>query len=170
MRVSKFLFPILIAFVLVTGCRKDLVQKNVYNNVVYEINPVNIYATSAEKNKQKSATQYASILYSDLFNQSISGNTLSRLNETTLSIGDKSVASSLILQKLLVQPGLQIPTSQQMRDNTSQFVSDTYVRFLQRYPTPYEAYYVKKFIDEDLSITPEIVYAAFIQSNEYFFY
>lgn len=171
MRVSKLLLNALVgAILLFTACKKDVLQKRVYDNVVYEVNPVTLYTTNAEKTKQKTGLQYISILYTDLFNASIPANKLNAMNEVTLSIGDKSIASDMILQRLLVEPGVQIPTDQQMRDNVEQFVADTYIRFYLRHPTPYEAYRVKKQIEDDLTLTPTMVYAAFALSNEYYFY
>jgi hypothetical protein len=155
---------------MLSSCKKDVMQTRVYDNVYYEVNPVTLYATNAEKTKQKSSLQYISILYTDLFNQSMPATKLNQMSEVTLSVGDKTVASNLILQKLLVEPGVQVPTDQQMRSNVTQFVSETYLRFFQRHPTPYEAYQLKKMIDEDTNLLPEMVYAAFALANEYYYY
>ncbi|HZG00568.1 MAG TPA: hypothetical protein VEY71_06170 [Chitinophagales bacterium] len=171
MRASRLLVNGLVGIALLFGaCKKDVLQKRVYDNVLYEVNPVTLYATNANKTKQKTSLQFISILYTDLFNTSIPASKLNAMSEVTLSIGDKSIASNMILQKLLVEPGVQVPTNQEMRDNLDQFVADTYVRFYLRHPTPYEAHHVKKLIQDDAALTPEMVYAAFTQSNEYFFY
>lgn len=159
-----------ITVIATPSCKKEILRKRQYDNVLYEVNPVALYTTNAEKTKQKSALQYISILYTDLFNQSISATSLNRMSEVTLSIGDKTVASDLILRKLLVEPNVQIPTNDAMRNDLNQFVADTYLRFFQRHPTPYEAFYLKKLIEEDDMLMPEMVYAAFALSNEYYYY
>src|SRR5688500_16945770 len=170
MRVSNALVAAILSVAMLSACKKDVTQKHVYDNVLYEVTPVTLYATNADKTKQKTSLQYISILFTDLFNQSISANKLNAMSEVTLAIGDKTVASDLILQKLLIEPGAQVPTDSEMRDDVAQFVADTYLRFFTRHPTPYEAYRLKQIIDEDLSMTPEMVYAAFVSSNEYFYY
>lgn len=68
MRVSKLILNALVGAALLASCKKDVLQKRVYDNVIYEVNPVALYASNAEKTKQKSSTQYVSILYNDLFN------------------------------------------------------------------------------------------------------
>jgi hypothetical protein len=168
MRVSNAL--VAFAVLLLTSCKKDVVQTRVYDNVLYEVNPVTLYESNAQKTKQKSSLQYISILYTDLFNQSIPANKLNKMSEAALSIGDKAAASDLIMQKWLVEPGVQIPTDNAMRADLQQFVTDTYLRFFQRYPTPYESYFLKKTIDDDPAVTPALVYAAFALSNEYYYY
>jgi hypothetical protein len=153
-----------------TSCKRDIIEKRVYDNVIYEVNPVTLYLNNAQKTKQKTPLQYISILYTNLFNQNISAQKLNELNEVFLSIGDKSIANSLALNHFLGMSGIQIPSNQQMRNDIAQFVTDTYLKFYLRNPTPYEAYQLKKMIADDMNITPEMVYASFALSNEYNFY
>jgi hypothetical protein len=166
---SIYLFS-LCSLILLGACKRDVFEKRVYDNVIYEVNPVTLYLNNAQKTKQKTSLQYISILYSNLFNQNISAQELNELSEVFLSIGDKGIANSLALNRFLTLTGIQIPSNQQMRDDIPQFVSDTYLKFFLRNPTPYEAYQLKKMIADDLAITPEMVYAAFALSNEYNFY
>jgi hypothetical protein len=167
---------IIIAFLLLTAivnlpsCKQDVLQTTVYDNTIYDVNPVTLYVNNADKVKQKTSTQYISILYSDLFNQSISGTQLNDLNELTLSVGDKTVVNDMLLQKMLATSGIDIPTDSEMRSNVDAFIDATYIKFFLRHPSPYEAYFMKKYIQDDLSVTPQMVYASFALSNEYLFY
>ena len=167
----KFGFAILwFALVLVTSCKKTIKEEVVYDNVIYELNDQVVYSTSAEKNRQKSPTQFISVLYSDLFNASISSNELAEIAELTLAVGDKGVVTELLLTHYLNDPGVQIPSDAQMRADLTVFVEETYVRFYQRYPSPYEAHYLQDLIENDLNLQPEDVYSAFALANEYYFY
>ena len=155
---------------LFSSCKKEVLKQNVYDNVYYEVTPVTLYTNNAEKNKQKSSIQYISILFSDLFNQTIPGSDLNNLGEVILSIGDKGLVNQLILERFLTLPGIQIPTQTQMNADLNSFITSAYQRFYLRNPTEYEKYYLKNLIQNDASVTPEIVYAAFALSNEYMFY
>ena len=141
-----------------------------YDNVYYEVTPVTLYTSNAEKNKQKSSIQYISILFSDLFNQTLPGSDLNNLGEVILSNGDKGLVNQMILERFLTLPGIQIPTQAQMNADIDSFIISAYQRFYLRNPTDYEKYYLKNLIQNDASVTPEIVYAAFSLSNEYMFY
>ncbi len=90
MRVSKtIMVSVLCTASIFSACKRDVFEKRVYDNVIYEVNPVTLYLNNAEKTKQKTALQYISILYSNLFNQNISAQKLNELSEVFLSIGDK---------------------------------------------------------------------------------
>ena len=105
-----------------------------------------------------------------MFNQTIPGSDLNNLGEVILSIGDKGLVNQLILERFLTLPGIQIPTQTQMNADLNSFITSAYQRFYLRNPTEYEKYYLKNLIQNDASVTPEIVYAAFALSNEYMFY
>ncbi len=85
--------------IIFSSCKKEVLKQNVYDNVYYEVTPVTLYTSNAEKNKQKSSLQYISILFSDLFNQNIPGSDLNNIGEAILSIGDKGLANQLILRR-----------------------------------------------------------------------
>ncbi|MEI7803021.1 MAG: hypothetical protein WCI97_10275 [Bacteroidota bacterium] len=170
---QKLLFGICCCFLLplfFSSCKKEVLKQNVYDNVYYEVTPVTLYTNNAEKNKQKSSIQYISILYSDLFHQTIPGSDLNNLGEVILSMGDKGLANQMILERLLTLPGISIPSQTQMNADLNSFITSAYQRFYLRNPTEYEKYYLKNLIQNDASVTPEIVYAAFALSNEYMFY
>lgn len=161
----------LISIILFSGsCKKDLDQQVIYDNVIYEVTPVSVYASNAEKTKQKSPEHFISILYSNLTNKSIPGDDLNNLSELSLSFGDKELMNRILLENMLADPEINVPSNEEMRSNTEKFVQETYLKFFLRNPTTYEAYFFKDLIDHDDAINSEAVYAAFAQSNEYLFY
>jgi hypothetical protein len=152
--------------IFLPGCKKDLV----YDNVVYEVNPVAVYASNADKSKQKSPEQFISILYSNLTNKTLSGDALNNLSELSLSFGDKGLMNQMLLENFLANPSISIPSDDEMRSNVEEFVKETYLKFYLRNPTEYEKYFFKKLITDDAAITPQMIYTAFAESNEYLFY
>ena len=167
MRAFRWILPIL---VLLTACKKEVREEVNYDQVMYGINNVAVYSSSAEKERQKTPVQYISILYGDLFGQRIPNSELNKLTLISLANGDKTMANELILSHYLNSPQLLLPTNQQMRDDLNAFVEATYIRFYKRYPTPYEKLFFVNLIDDDQALTVEMVYTAFILANEYYFY
>ena len=162
---------ILLGLVLViSACKKEIEEQQVYDNVIYEIDSTKIYSSSSEKNKQKTPTQYISILYSDLFHKSIPANDLSELSELNLAIGDKSMSSELILSHYLKNPAVDLPSESEMRNDVETFVERTYLLFYQRHSTPYEKIYLTEMINRDPGLSVEEIYTAFILSDEYYYY
>jgi len=162
----SFLLLLLISF----GCKKEIEEKVVYDNIIYQVDTTRLYSSSAEKTKQKSQTQYISILYSDLFNTNISGVELSDLSELSLAMGDKSMANELTLSHYLNSTALDKVSDAEMRADVKAFVETTYLRFYQRNPSPYERLYLTDVIDKDPLLTVVDIYTSFILSNEYYYY
>lgn len=167
MRVFSLVF---LAVLLFSSCKKEVREEVNYDQVLYGLNNVVVYSSSAEKTRQKTPGQYISILYGDLFGTRISNNELNNLNLLSIANGDKGMANELILSHYLNSPEIELPTDQEMRDDIGAFVEACYVRFYKRYPTPYEKLYLTNLIDEDQGITVQLVYTTFILSNEYYFY
>jgi hypothetical protein len=162
-------FSFMVMLWVISGCMKDS-QHTVYDNVIYEVNPVAVYASNADKTKQKSPEQFVSILYTNLTNKTIPGDELNNLSELMMSMGDKGLTNQMLLENFLMSTDISIPSDAEMRRNTDEFVKATYLKFFLRNPTEYEKYYFKDLISKDVTITPEMIYAAFAQSNEYLFY
>ena len=160
--------PILLLFS--SACKKEIEEKQVYDNIIYQVDTSRLYSSSAEKTKQKSQTQYISIMYSDLFSTNISGNVLSELSELSLAMGDKTMANELTLSHYLNSTALDKPSDTEMRSDVESFVELTYLRFYQRNPSPYEKIYLIGVIDNDPILTVLDIYTAFILSNEYYYY
>ena len=165
-RFIYIIFGILICF----SCKKDITNKQVIDNVTYGLDTSILYQSSAQKVKQKTTTQYVSILYSDLFSRSISSKELSELSELSLGIGDKTMGNELTLSHYLKATDLSKPSDGEMRLDVEKFVVDTYRKFFQRFPTPYEKIFLTDLINKDPSIIVVDVYTSFVLSNEYYYY
>jgi len=155
-----------------TSCKKEteVINQPVIDNYIYGINGENLYQSNVEKDKQKTSEQYLSILYANLFQTSVPQNELVELTELRLAIGDKQAADELILNNFVNSGNTTIPSDNEMRADLGQFIENTYLRFFLRMPNAYEVFELKKEIEEDEELTPELIYQAFALSNEYKFY
>lgn len=171
MQVSKrsILLLVLVGGML-ASCRKTVEEQVIYHNVIYEVDNVILYQNAADKTRQKTSTQYISILYADLFNTSISNGELTDIAELTLGIGDKTMANELIIDHYLNDPQVVMPSDATMRTDIPAFVEATYVKFYQRLPTEYERHYLEEMIADDTQMTVSNIYVAFMLANEYYFY
>ena len=86
------------------------------------------------------------------------------------SIGDKELAREVIISNFMNDSDVILPTVDEMNTDIDAFITETYVRFLVRYPTEAEKEYVRNFIITNPYVTPEIVYFSFALSNEYMYY
>lgn len=153
-----------------TSCKKTIIQEPIFDNIIYNVDTVYVYSSNVEKTKQKTSAQYLSILYADVFQQTIPTNTLADLDELALAIGDKNLANDLVVNVFTNAFGAIIPTDGDMRADVEAFVEDTYRRFYLRKPTEYERFYMVDLINSDPDLSPMLIYSAFAQSNEYLFY
>ncbi|MCC7298455.1 MAG: hypothetical protein IT244_08990 [Bacteroidia bacterium] len=151
------------AMLLWQACSKE---KKVTFGVVPEV----VYEDKARKNKRKSDAEYISILYTNLYQVPISPNQLYRTQNTIFSIGDRNVASELVLSNYFNTQTLKIPTNTDMRSNIDSFVTNTYKRFFLRYPSEGEKTFFKNYITNNNNVTVEMVYTAFASSDEYQYY
>ncbi len=147
-----------------------MVHQNTVDNYIYEVNPVVVYQDNIEKTRQKTSELFISGTYANLFQTPIDAGTLSDLTEIRTATGDKQLVDELVLNNFINGGGAVIPTNQQMRSNIEVFIADTYLRFFLRIPNPYEVLELKKEIEADPELTPELIYQAFALSNEYKFY
>ena len=171
MQASKWLYLGVFPLILLSCTKeREITQKVKVKNEVYRLDTVAVYASGAEKTKVKSASQYQSILYNDIYQKSIPSNKLNDLSVLSSAIGDKGLANELVATGYLKDPGALLPSPAQMRADISKFVQETYLRFYLRQPTETELYYFTELIKADPNITPDQVYAAFITSNEYSYY
>ncbi len=149
---------------LLSSCKKEVDPDR------FEVNPVELYSSMGEKTKVKSREQYVSILYTNLFQEALSGNRLIEMIDCLESIGDKELGREVLISNFMNKPGVQLPSDSLMRANPEAFVSDTYERFFVREPSQAEISWFKNFIDSNPQLTPELVYFAFALSNEYLYY
>lgn len=170
--LNKNVIPLAAALILIliASCKKEIEEKQVYDNIIYQLDSTKLYSTSADKNKQKSSIQYISILYSDLYSKGIPTNELADLAELNLSLGDKTMSNELVLSHYLNDPTIQKPSESEMRNDVETFVRNTYLLFYRRFPTPYEQIFLVEMINNDTEMKVKDVYTAFILSNEYYYY
>lgn len=172
--MSKYLYQSIFILLAITifGCKKEttLTTNPVVDNYIYDVNGETIYQSSLQKNKQKTPEQYISILYANLFQTSIPVDVLGVLGEVRVAIGDKQMANELILNGFVHEPDVLIISNAEMRNNIEDFVDEIYLRFFLRAPTAYEKFELKKMIEADNDLTPELIYQGFALSNEYQFY
>lgn len=147
-----------------TSCKK---QQTKYE---YDVNNENILPANVNKTRLKTTDQYVAILYANLFQKALSSNNLFTISQCFDSVGDQILARQVLIANLMKKSGVIIPTVQDMNANIEQFITDTYVRFYVRNPTESEKAYMKKTIQADPNITPELVYIAFALSDEYSYY
>lgn len=158
-------FLLTIGMVLTLGsCKK---QETKYE---YVVNNVDILPSNVNKTRMKTTDQYVSILYANLFQKALSSNNLFTISQCFDSVGDQILARQILIANLMKKPGVIIPSLNDMNADLDKFVVDTYVRFYVRKPTESEREYMKKTIQADPNITPELVYIAFALSDEYMYY
>jgi hypothetical protein len=68
----------------------------------YELNTVQLYPSISAKNKLKSQEQYVSILYTNLFQQALSGNQLVQIIDCLESIGDKELGREVLISNFII--------------------------------------------------------------------
>jgi hypothetical protein len=160
--MRKIIFLTILTITLFS-CKKEY-------RYIYDVGNEVVYENNSEKNKQKSSAQFISILYSNLFQSSISLQESNQLSELRMAVGDKQVADNLIINNYVNSAGVNLPSDTDMRADIPKFVEETYIRFYLRKPTPYEAKFLKEEIENDPGLSPKLIYAAFAESNEYKFY
>lgn len=163
MRAKHILWSVLI-------CSSFLACKKEINPDQYEVNQVELYSSIGEKTKVKTQQQYVSILYTNLFQQALSGNQLVQIIDCLESIGDKELGREVLISNFMNKPNVQLPSDSLMRANPDQFIKDTYERFFVRIPTEVELTWYRNFIETNPQLSAELVYFAFALSNEYLYY
>ncbi len=171
--MKKNIFFISFLFLLVfSSCKKEtqINKQPIVDNYIYNVDGEVLYQSNAEKVKEKTAEQYLSILYSNLYKKSVPQSDLNALAEVRLALGDKQMADELILNGFVNSPDVSVPSDAEMRADIEGFIQQTFIRFFLREPTPYETFEIKKAIEEDSELSPILIYQSFALSNEYKFY
>jgi hypothetical protein len=154
---------ILILIIIGSACTKHKINE-------YEINDVVVTTNHNHKKNLKSDLQFISIMYSDLFNNSIPSNKLKNLTTAYNSFGDKNIIISKITHNFLLDPLASIPSNSEMRGNVIKFVDDTYRKFYVRTPSEAESWYLNNLINSNLELEPRDIYFSFLTSEEYKYY
>ncbi|MBI1193038.1 MAG: hypothetical protein GC205_07685 [Bacteroidetes bacterium] len=161
------------AWVLLFGaCERTLERDVIVDNLIYGIDTIPVYSTSAEKDKLKTTTQFVSTAYSQLYLRPIPSGTLNDLALLRSSHGDKNLIGELVISHFLADNAVlaTLPSDAEMNTDPEAFVELTYLRFFLRLPTAYERYALSRQIVSDPETTVVEVYRAFLLSNEYLYY
>lgn len=148
---------------LFASCKKE-------TRVEFGVNEHPVYEAKALKTKQKSDAEYISILYTNLYQTPISPGQLYKTQNVIFSIGDRNVATELVLSNYFNTSSLKIPTDIEMRSNIDSFITNSYKRFYLRYPGEGEKTFFKNYIERNSNVSVEMIYTAFAASDEYQFY
>jgi len=160
--MNKKIVLLLIIVISISSCKKD--------DPIYDINQIQSHSYNANKNKLKSASQYISILYANLFQKALSPNELVEITRCIESVGDKELVHEVIISNFMNKEGVTIPSDSLMREDLNLFIEDTYKRFYVRDITEAEREYFLNFFELHPNVSSEMVYTAFSLSNEYQFY
>jgi len=151
----------LISLILISSCSKT---DTLY---LYEVNEVEVTKPGVDKKSLKSDLEFISLAYSDLFRTTLTENQLLTLVTGYNAVGDKGLIADVIIRNFLNNSSADVPSVQEMNADVSAFITATYHRFYVREPGEYELWYFENLIANDSEITPEIIYYAFLTSDEY---
>lgn len=138
--------------------------------VQYGLLPLEPLSSTADKDREKTIDQWISILHADLFGSALGSAELFDIKQAFESVGDQEVARESLVASFMQNPNVQLPSAESMLTNPDQFVEATYVRFLVRYPTEAERTWMRNYIQNTPTVTPELVYSSFALSTEYLHY
>src|SRR5688572_24222801 len=139
-------------------------------DIVYELNPVEVSQQGTDKSQPKTTDQFVSIAWQDLFGSSIPQSEMAKLNTVYTAFGDKKIVEDLIIRNFLNKPGVQIPVVPSVNGDTAAFIKATYMKFYNREPGVFEAYYLQEQFRLNPVLKPEGLYYALMTSDEYRFY
>ena len=148
---------------LIAGCTAE-------PDVTYGLQPLELDASNAEKDRVKSIDQWITILYADLFGEALGSAELFEVKQAFFSVGDQDIARATLVSNFMQDANVQLPDAGVMVQDPDGFIDDTYVRFLVRYPTEAERTWMRNYLASNATMTPELVYTAFALSEEYLHY
>ena len=148
---------------LIAGCTAE-------PDVTYGLQPLELDASNAEKDRVKSIDQWITILYADLFGEALGSAELFEVKQAFFSVGDQDIARATLVSNFMQDANVQLPDAGVMVQDPDGFIDDTYVRFLVRYPTEAERTWMRNYLSSNPTMTPELVYTAFALSEEYLHY
>ena len=160
-KIFKYSLLLATMAMLFTACKKEY---------IFGVDDVDVVQNSASKNNVKTTTEFVSIAYSDIFGSTVPQTYLTKLSLAYLAFGYKKLVEDIIIKNMLNAPGVQLPTQQTMLADVDLFINNTYKKFYNRTPSEFELWKMKQLIQADSTITPELVYYAFLTSDEYRYY
>lgn len=152
-----------VAALLLAGCQAE-------PEVTYGLQPLEISASSAEKDRVKSIEQWITILHADLFGEALGSAELFEIKQAFASVGDQEIARAVLVSNFMRDAEVQLPEAGIIAQDPDGFIDETYIRFLVRYPTEAERTWMRNYLSSNPTMTPELVYTAFALSEEYLHY
>jgi hypothetical protein len=162
---NKTLYLLFLTAFFITSCKKEANK-----SYIYGVNNVAVSQDGVAKPNVKTTLEFISIAYSDLFGNTIDQSKLTDLGTAYNSFGDKKLIEDIIIRNFLNSTGVSIPTIIAMNANVNLFVVNTYKKFYNREPNEFELWQMTNLIQNDVNTTPELIYYAFMTSNEYRYY
>ncbi|MGB3948405.1 MAG: hypothetical protein WBM13_10495 [Bacteroidia bacterium] len=162
---NSLFYTLLLVVVFTSSCKKAAPT-----TYIYGVNGVGVTQDGVSKPNVKSTVEFISIAYSDLFGNTINQATLTDLSTAYVSFADKKLIEDMIIRNFLNTPGIDIPTLTEMNASLPTFIINSYKKFYNREPNEFELWQMQNLIESDSTITPELVYYAFMTSNEYRYY
>ncbi len=156
----KKYFLILGVLFAAIGCQKTGVR-------VYEIQNQPIKQDEINKKNFKKELEFVSLAYADLYQKPIGSDELQDAVQVFNANGDKALVVDLLIRDWLNRPEMQLPTNAQMRQNTADFVVNTYKKFYHRSPNEFEKWHWVNRLNTDNTLGADMVYYAFLISDEY---
>jgi hypothetical protein len=157
--VMKNLALILWVCLMGFGCQKQL--------SVFELTDQTVVSDQIVKQQHVTELKVLQNAYNDLFNQNMSGNTLSQVISNLQATNDRAIMVDRVLRHMLNRSELVIPSDTAMRTDIAAFVDQSYQRFYKRLPSPFERYKLNAYIAGNQAVTPREVWFAFLTSDEY---
>ncbi len=162
MKKNHFIYFSLLVLIL-SSCTKD-------KKYQYEVNTVNVSQQMGDKNNQKTANEFISIAYSDLFGTTIPQTKLVNLSIAYTAFGDYKLIEDRIIRNFLNDTACHVPAQLSVSGDTGLFISNTYKKFYNRNPTELETHYWKEEIRTNTAVSSIMVYYALMTSDEYRYY
>lgn len=164
-RVRYLIFSIIFLFLVMvlSMCKPE-------KEYIYEVETVNTEQDGTTKSHLKTNNEFISIAYQDLFGASISVSELNKLNIAYSSFGDRKLIEDMIIRNFLNDPGVKIPSKPEMKNDVNAFINNSYKKFYNRSPNAYEQWQLKNIINNDTTITPELIYYSLMTGDEYRYY
>lgn len=160
---TPLLSLLLIGLLALSGCKKEKIY-------TYGVDEVTVEQPGASKPTVKSDFELISIAYTDLFGTTIPPDKLQEAAISYQAFGDKRLVIDMLILNYLNDPSVILPSNASMRADLDAFVDATFRKFFVREPSAFERWYVADLIAKDATLTPDLVYYAFMTSNEYRFY
>lgn len=160
---TPLLSLLLIGLLALSGCKKEKIY-------TYGVDEVTVEQPGASKPTVKSDFELISIAYTDLFGTTIPPDKLQEAAISYQAFGDKRLVIDMLILNYLNDPSVILPSDASMRADLDAFVDATFRKFFVREPSAFERWYVADLIAKDAALTPDLVYYAFMTSNEYRFY